>query len=63
MWSNPQAGLLLTEERHRDTERHRDKSFTEGCEGGDCGGKSLWRKARQPWKGGDMPSHAQGMEP
>jgi len=24
-----------------------------GCEGGDCGGKCLWRKARQPWKQGD----------
>ena len=23
------------------------------CEGGDCGGKCLWRKARQPWKQGD----------
>ena len=25
-----------------------------GCEGGDCGGKCLWRKARQPWKQGDI---------
>ena len=24
-----------------------------GCEGGDCGGKYLWRKDRQPWKQGD----------
>ena len=24
-----------------------------GREGGDCGGKYLWRKARQPWKQGD----------
>ena len=24
-----------------------------GCEGGDCGGKCLWRKAGQPWKQGD----------
>ena len=24
-----------------------------GCEGGDCGGKCQWRKARQPWKQGD----------
>jgi hypothetical protein len=24
-----------------------------GCEGGDCGGKCLWRKVRQPWKQGD----------
>ena len=23
------------------------------CEGGDCGGKCLWRKAREPWKQGD----------
>ena len=23
------------------------------CEGGDCGGKCLWRKARQPWNQGD----------
>ena len=25
-----------------------------GGEGGDCGGKCLWRKARQPWKQGDI---------
>ena len=24
-----------------------------GYEGGDCGGKCWWRKARQPWKQGD----------
>ena len=24
-----------------------------GCEGGDCGGKCQWRKARQSWKQGD----------
>ena len=24
-----------------------------GCEGEDCGGKRLWRKARQPWNQGD----------
>ena len=24
-----------------------------GREGGDCGGKCLWRKARRPWKQGD----------
>ena len=24
-----------------------------GCEGGDCGGKCLWRKIRKPWKQGD----------
>ena len=24
-----------------------------GCEGGDRGGKCLWRKAGQPWKQGD----------
>ena len=24
-----------------------------GCEGGDCGAKCQWRKARQPWKQGD----------
>ena len=24
-----------------------------GCEGGDCSGKCLWRKAGQPWKQGD----------
>ena len=24
-----------------------------GCEGGDRGGKRLWRKARQPWEQGD----------
>ena len=35
-------GLLLTVE-----------SRIEGCEGGECGGKRLWRKVRQPWKQGD----------
>ena len=25
-----------------------------GCEGGNCGGKCLWRKARQPWKQGNI---------
>ena len=25
----------------------------ERCEGGDCDGKCLWRKAEQPWKQGD----------
>ena len=24
-----------------------------GHEGGNCGGKCLWRKAREPWKQGD----------
>ena len=24
-----------------------------GCEGGDCGGKCLWKKAGQPWKQGN----------
>jgi len=24
-----------------------------GCRGGDCGGKCLWKKARQPLKQGD----------
>ena len=24
-----------------------------GCEGGNCGGKCLWKKARQPWKQDD----------
>ena len=28
-----------------------------GCEGGDCGGKCLWRKAGQPWKQGHRLSH------
>jgi len=32
-----------------------------GYEGGDCGGKCLWRKARQPWKQGDTAeSHVGG---
>ena len=26
---------------------------TDRDEGGDCGGKCLWRKAGQPWKQGD----------
>ena len=38
----PVWGLLLTAER-----------WIKGCEGGDPGGKCLWRKARQPWKQGD----------
>ena len=29
-----------------------------GCEGGDRGGKCLWRKARQPWKQGDNAESA-----
>ena len=29
------------------------KDRLRGCEGRDCGGKCLWRKARQPWKQGD----------
>ena len=37
----PGRGLLLTVERLR------------GCEGGDCGGNCLWRRAGQPWKQGD----------
>ena len=33
-----------------------------GCEGGYCGGKCLWRKARQPWKQGDTAeSHVGGV--
>ena len=32
-----------------------------GCEGGDCGGKCLWRKVRQPWKQGNIAeSHIEG---
>ena len=32
-----------------------------GQERGDCGGKCLWRKARQPWKQGDTAeSHIGG---
>ena len=37
----PGRGLLLTVERLR------------GCEGGDCGGNCLWRRAGQAWKQGD----------
>ena len=37
----------------------RDRS--RGCEGGDCGGKYLWRKVKQPWKQGDSAeSHVGG---
>ena len=32
-----------------------------GCEGGDCGGKCLWRKARQPWKKGDTAGSRVGV--
>ena len=42
LWSNPRARAAIDS---------RDRS--RGCEGGDCGGKCLWRKARQPWKQGD----------
>ena len=31
-----------------------------GCEGGDCGGKCLWRKAGQPWKQGDSAEPRSG---
>ena len=32
-----------------------------GCEGGDCDGKCLWRKAGQPWKQGNAAeSHVGG---
>ena len=31
-----------------------------GCEGGDCWGKCLWRKARQPWKQGDSAESCVG---
>ena len=42
LWSNPQAGAPVEcGDRLR------------GCEGGDCGGKCLWRKARKLWKQGD----------
>ena len=34
-----------------------------GCEGGDCGGKCLWRKARQPWTQGDTAESRVGVEP
>ena len=31
------------------------------CEGEDCDGKCLWRKAKQPWKQGDTAeSHVAG---
>jgi len=36
----------------------RDRS--RGCEGGDCGGKCLWRKAGQPWKQGDTAESRAG---
>ena len=29
------------------------RDVSRGCEGGDCGGKCLWRKAGQPWKHGN----------
>ena len=31
-----------------------------GCEGGDCGGKCLWRKAREPWNQGDTAESCVG---
>ena len=38
------------------------KDGSRGCEGGDRGGKCLWRKARQPWKQGDTAeSHVEGV--
>ena len=39
----------------------RDRS--RGCEGGDCGGKCLWRKAGQPWKQGDTAESCVGSGP
>ena len=50
LWSNPRARAAIDS---------RDRS--RGCEGEDCGGKCLWRKARQPWKQGDTAeSHVGG---
>ena len=42
LWSNPRVGAAVD---CRDGLR--------GCEGGDQGGKCLWKKAGQPWKQGD----------
>ena len=33
-----------------------------GCEGGDCGGRWLWRRAGQPWKQGDTAESCVGGE-
>ena len=33
---------------------------SQGCDGGDCGGKCLWRKARQPRKQGDTAESCVG---
>ena len=51
MWSNPR-GRAVVDCREMDPGR---------CEGGDHGGKCLWRKARHPWKQGDTAeSHIEG---
>ena len=42
------SGLLLIADRLR------------GCEGGDCGGRWLWRRAGQPWKQGDTAESCVG---
>ena len=48
----PKWGLLLTVDR---------QIRLRGCEGGDGGGKCLWKKAGQPWKQGYTDvSHIEG---
>ena len=50
MWNNPRVKVVAD---------CRDRS--RGCGGGGCGGKCLWRKARQPQKLGDTAeSHIAG---
>ena len=50
VWSDPRAGAAVD-----------CRELLRGGEGGDCDGKCLWRKARQPWKQGDTAeSHVGG---
>ena len=51
MWSNPLARAAV------------DRGENNwGDVRGDCGGKCLWRKARQPWKKGDTAESCVGGE-
>ena len=40
-----------------------EETGSRGYEGGDYGGKCLWRKARQPWKQGNTAESCVGVKP
>ena len=53
--------LVIVEQSQGDGSYWLWRDSSKGCEGGDCGGKCLWRKARQPWKQGDtVGAHVEG---